>query len=226
MKFALSFCAVDTFKALKIFDKLTKLGLKHIHMDFMDGIFVENFGATFEQASALIKRYPNVHFDAHVMTSEPIKLVDKLIQVGFKTIFLPSNLVDFNKFQQLVSNYPNISFGIMLEALNNPNDFKNIILESQKILVMTIDKIGGTGQPLNINLLSKIKEIKNINSNIEIYSDGGLRTNNAIEFSKNHVDVAVGGSIIFSFKGNISIFFNWWKDNFNEFSNSNDNYLK
>ncbi|TDV23532.1 ribulose-5-phosphate 3-epimerase [Mycoplasmopsis mustelae] len=213
MKYSQSFCAINTFNSIDILDKLIKNGTKHIHIDFMDGYFVDNFGATYQQVEFLIKRYPNVHFDAHLMLEKPLNFINKLVNLGFHTIFLPSESVNIKIFKQLLNDYPTTTFGIMIEAKDHPKDFVEIINLSTKILVMTINIIGGTGQELNLTLLNKVKEIKEIKHNIIVFSDGGLRKHNAKDFYINKVDIAVGGSIIFSFE-KIKEFSTWWKENF------------
>ncbi|WP_322962067.1 ribulose phosphate epimerase [Mycoplasmopsis cynos] len=213
MKYSQSVCALNCFESLKTIDQLVENGLEYIHIDFMDSFYTKNFGFSFEAASYLIKRYQNVNFDAHLMVKNPTKIIKKLIELGFKTIFLPANEINHIEFMNIAKNYPDIYFGVMLETENNPEDFKQIIQCSAKILLMTIDKIGGTGQMLNNNLFKKVKTIKKINPNIKIYSDGGLRDYNSMEFYKNNIDVAVGGSIIFSFE-TIKEFLCWWKEKY------------
>ncbi|MGZ9428802.1 hypothetical protein [Mycoplasma sp. 1012] len=213
MKYSQSVCAINSFESLKILDELSNSGMTHIHIDFMDSFYVPSFGFSFEQAKFLIERFNHINFDAHLMTKKPLRLIEKLIQVGFKTIFMPANEISLEDFVDATKNYPNICFGIMLEANNNPEDFRNIILNSKKILLMTIDKIGGTGQKLNNLLFSKVNTIKQINKSIEIYSDGGLRVTNSDEFYQNNIDVAVGGSIIYSFDS-ANKFMKWWIDKY------------
>ncbi|MGZ9755805.1 hypothetical protein ACXYRR_02635 [Mycoplasma sp. 246B] len=212
MKYSQSVAALNSYISLSKLDSLVKNGMKHIHIDFMDGVYVSNFGVTFYQAEFLINRYKNVHFDAHLMLSNPYIHIKKLINIGFKTIFIPMGMVN-TEFYKIKNDYPHIDFGIILQANDNPINYKNIIINSQKILLMTIDVIGRTGQKLNPKLLDKTKTIKNINSNIKIYSDGGLRKENAYLFSLHNIDVAIGGSIIYSFADEKD-FCNWWKDNF------------
>lgn len=209
MKYSQSICAINSYTSLETIDELVKNGMKHIHVDFMDSFYVPNFGVSFEAAEFLIKRYPNVNFDAHLMVKNPLRLIERLVQVGFETIFLPAKEINKEEFDKISQNYPNVFFGIMLEANNDPNDFRDIVLNSKKILLMTINKIGGTGQKLDENLFKKVEEIKKINPEILIYSDGGLRQENTNSFYNNKIDVAVGGSIIWSFE-TIKDFLEWW----------------
>ncbi|WGI36975.1 ribulose phosphate epimerase [Mesomycoplasma lagogenitalium] len=213
MKYSQSVCALNLYSSLNIIDELVASGMKFIHIDFMDSFYVENFGFSYEMAEFLINRYPEINFDAHLMVKKPLRLIEKLQNIGFKTIFLPANEINQNDFINTSKNYPNLSFGIMLEAKNNPQDYKNLIINSKKILLMTINKIGGTGVQLDQKLFEKVKEIKNINQHITIYSDGGLRVNNSDLFYNNEIDIAVGGSIIFSFE-NPKSFYKWWKEKY------------
>ncbi|CAT04783.1 ribulose-phosphate 3-epimerase [Mesomycoplasma conjunctivae] len=212
MFYSQSVLALNIFKSLKILTKLQKYGLKYAHIDFADEIYAKNFGANYEMTSYLVKLFPNIEFDAHLMTKNPFEKIEKLVQIGIKTIFIP---IEFLTLEQLIfikKQYPNINFGAMLQAHQEVQDFANIIAKIPIILVMTIDKIGGTGQPLNPKLLEKISQIRSLNSKIKVYSDGGLRKENWDLFEQFNVDVAIGGSIIFSYP-NFSDFAKQWGSN-------------
>ncbi|WP_025755663.1 beta/alpha barrel domain-containing protein [Mycoplasmopsis cricetuli] len=212
MKYSQSICAIDVFKSNLIINELVKNGMTNIHIDFMDGHYVDNFGFTFENSKLLIDKYPNIDFDAHLMIKNPLKYLNKIISIGFKTIFLPVDEIKEDEYFEVAKKFPNINFGIMLKANDSPENYKNIIINSKVILLMTINKIGTTGELFNENLLIKIKKIKLLNSDIKIFSDGGLRVENVAILKNNNIDVVVGGSIIFSFSSEKE-FMTWWKKN-------------
>ncbi|VEU59349.1 beta/alpha barrel domain-containing protein [Mesomycoplasma neurolyticum] len=214
MEYSQSICAVNLLMLNKILNKLVKNKLKYIHVDIMDGHFVKNFGINFETAKYLIEKFPKVNFDAHLMVNNPLKHLNRLIEIGFKTIFLPIEKISRFNFFKILKKHPNIFFGIMIKSNDDINDYKEIIKKTKVILLMTINKIGGTGEKLNPDLFSKVYDIKKINPNIKIYSDGGLRKENAYLFKKHLIDVSVGGSIIFTFE-NIKKFFDWWNNEIN-----------
>ncbi|UVO15157.1 ribulose phosphate epimerase [Mesomycoplasma ovipneumoniae] len=209
LEYSQSISALNIFKVIKILTKLQNNGLKYSHIDFVDQIYAPNFGLNYQIANYLIKLFPNIEFDAHLMCKNSLEKVEKLVQIGFKTIFLPAEQVSKTDFERLNQLYSNINFGLMIQANQKIQDFSEIISCSKVILLMTIDKIGGVGEPLNQQLFSKIEQIRSINKKIKIYTDGGLRKENWIEFEKWKVDVAIGGSIIFSYP-NFSEFSRLW----------------
>ncbi|EXU61184.1 ribulose-phosphate 3-epimerase [Mesomycoplasma ovipneumoniae] len=209
VEYSQSISALNIFKVIKILTKLHNNGLKYAHIDFVDQIYAPNFGLNYQIADYLIKLFPNIEFDAHLMCKNSLEKVEKLIQIGFKTIFLPAEQVSKTDFERLNKTYSNINFGLMIQAEQKIEDFSEIISCSNVILLMTIDKIGGVGEPLNLQLLSKIEQIRSINKKIKIYTDGGLRKENWAELEKWKVDVAIGGSIIFSY-ANFSEFSRLW----------------
>ncbi|WP_033161006.1 beta/alpha barrel domain-containing protein [[Mycoplasma] collis] len=211
MKYSQSICAINLFQIEKVIKKLLKNKINNVHVDFMDGHYVNNFGLNFDIAKYLINKYPKINFDAHLMVKKPIKYLKKLIDIGFKTIFIPLDQISEIKYLKILKKYPNIFFGVMIKSENNVEEYYNIIKNSKVILLMTIDKIGGTGESLNTKLLNKVFQIKKINKNITIYSDGGLRKENAYLFKKYLIDISIGGSIIYAFE-NIDKFSNWWND--------------
>ncbi|WP_434327286.1 ribulose phosphate epimerase [Mesomycoplasma hyopneumoniae] len=194
LEYSQSISALNIFKVIKILTKLHNNGLKYAHIDFVDQIYAPNFGLNYQIANYLIKLFPNIEFDAHLMCKNSLEKVEKLIQIGFKTIFLPAEQVSKTDFERLNKSYSNINFGLMIQANQKIEDFCEIISCSNVILLMTIDKIG---------------EIRSINKKIKIYTDGGLRKENWIEFEKWNVDVVIGGSIIFSYP-NFSEFSRLW----------------
>ncbi|WNM16819.1 ribulose phosphate epimerase [Mesomycoplasma ovipneumoniae] len=209
VEYSQSISTLNIFKVIKILTKLQNNGLKYAHIDFVDQIYAPNFGLNYQIADYLIKLFPNIEFDAHLMCKNSLEKVEKLIQIGFKTIFLPAEQVSKTDFERLNKSYSSINFGLMIQASQKIEDFSEIISCSKVILLMTIDKIGGVGEPLNQQLLSKIGQIRSINKKIKIYTDGGLRKENWTELEKWKVDVAIGGSIIFSY-ANFSEFSRLW----------------
>ncbi|WP_337897397.1 ribulose phosphate epimerase [Mesomycoplasma ovipneumoniae] len=209
MEYSQSISALNIFKVIKILTKLQNNGLKYAHIDFVDQIYAPNFGLNYQIANYLIKLFPNIEFDAHLMCKNSLEKVEKLVQIGFKTIFLPAEQVSKTDFERLNKSYSSINFGLMIQAEQKIEDFSEIISCSNLILLMTIDKIGGVGEPLNQQLLSKIVQIRLINKKIKIYTDGGLRKENWAKLEKWKVDVAIGGSIIFSY-ANFSEFSRLW----------------
>ncbi|ATP59489.1 ribulose phosphate epimerase [Mesomycoplasma dispar] len=209
MEYSQSISALNIFKVIKILTKLHANGLKYCHIDFVDQIYAPNFGANYQIADYLIKLFPNIEFDAHLMCKNSLEKVGKLVEIGFKTIFLPAEQISKADFEKLNQLYSNINFGLMIQAEQKIKDFSEIISRSNVVLLMTINKIGGVGEPLNQQLFSKISQIHSINKKIKIYTDGGLRKENWNEFEKWKVDIAIGGSIIFAY-ANFSEFSKLW----------------
>ncbi|WP_308705387.1 ribulose phosphate epimerase [Mesomycoplasma flocculare] len=206
-----SIMALNLFSVIKILKKLQILGLKYCHIDFADGIYVPNFGANYQIAEYLIKLFPKIEFDAHLMCVNSIEKIEKLVKIGFRTIFLPAEQITKSSFEKLNQNFPDINFGLMIQAKQKIKHFSEIISLAKVVLLMTINKIGGVGEMLNSKLFSKIEQIRFLNKEIKIYTDGGLRKYNWNDFLRKKVDVAIGGNIIFSYENFLEFSKLWQK---------------
>lgn len=212
MEYSQSVCALNNFLVIDKLKNLYENGMIYFHLDFMDYHYVENFGLKLDDIKWLKSQFPEAIFDAHCMCLYSDKLIKQLVDNNIDLISLPAKIFDEKLIKKNKSLHPKIKFGIMLESEDSVEKYWKSIELSDFIILMTIDKIGGVGQEFNSKLLSKIKEIKTINSNALIISDGGLRTHNIVEFIKAGVDVAVGGSIANNFPENYDNFMEYWKD--------------
>ncbi|WP_027120556.1 beta/alpha barrel domain-containing protein [Mycoplasmopsis lipofaciens] len=212
MKYSQSVCALNLFQAIDKLDKLVNDGMMHMHLDLMDFHYTESFGLNLESINYLVERYPNVEFDVHCMVDDIMKILHKLTQIKVKRISFPLDKASLKMVKKLKSLYQGFEFGVMIESHNQIARYQQILKSVDFVVLMTIDKIGGTGVLLNPDLLKKIEEIKQINKDLLIISDGGLRSNNIHLFNKAKVDIAVGGSIIDNYpnKQNTS-FMDYWR---------------
>lgn len=214
MKYSQSVCALNLLKCEQQIDDLVKNGLEYMHLDFMDFHYTSSFGLNMETADYLIKKYPNVQFDAHCMTSDVELLLKKFNKIKIQRVSFPlrqASVVKLSSYRTMFSG----QLGVMIESQDEIMNYVDIIKNVDFIVLMTIDKIGGTGVQLNPELLNRVKVLKQINPKLFIISDGGLRENNADLFHKAKVDVAVGGSIINTYSAKDKVeFMTWWNEKY------------
>lgn len=196
MKYSHSFCASNSFSFISQMDDLIKGGVTDIHLDFMDYQYTRSFGLNLDIVKELKDRYPNITFNAHIMAEEPFNLAEDLLNIGITKLGFHLDTITFEGVKAFKESHPKAIIGCAVIADDNIEANKEIIKMSEFAVLMTINKIGGTGQPFNPELLKRVKELRNINPNIEVISDGGLRKENAKQFADADVDYAVGGSII------------------------------
>lgn len=183
--------------------KLENAGINCIHLDIMDGIFVNNItiGPDIVHSIANITK---LKLDIHLMLCHPLKYIPKFINSNVYNItFHYENNDNIIEVINLLKTYHNCNICI---AINPSTDIK-FILKYLKyidmILIMTV--IPGFGnQILKKECLNKIVYLKNfiINNkiNCKIQVDGGINNKNLSDVINAGADVIVIGSDIFNNK--------------------------
>ena len=172
-------------------EKLNKTNTDYIHIDYMDGIFVDNKEFTIEEIKTLSK-ISTKKLDIHIMAENPEPIIQELkdLNIEYITIHYEINK-PLDKIINLIHNQ-GYKCGISIKPKTDP---KNIIEYLEKIdllLIMSVEP-GKCVQKFIPDVLNKIKELKQNNLIIEI--DGGINDTN-IEELKNIVDIVVVGSYI------------------------------
>ena len=179
---------------------LEKSGADMIHIDVMDGIFVNNI----TMGPVILKSIRNktvLPFDVHLMIIDPIKFIESFVNAGSDIISIHYEAnSDIRETLKCIKFY-NKKAGLVI----NPNtpaevtlDFLDII---DLIVIMTVEP-GFSGQKFMYNILPKIKLIKEyINKSgkdIELEIDGGVDDLTVKEVIKYDIDIVVAGSYIFN----------------------------
>ncbi|MGL5246151.1 MAG: ribulose-phosphate 3-epimerase [Mycoplasmoidaceae bacterium] len=173
---------------------LRNSGIKNIHYDVMDGIFVPNT-AFFGENLALIKRM-GFTISVHLMVVDVKNYIDFFIkeQIDYLTFHCEvlSNLECFKLIQKIKQQ--NIKCGIAIKPNTNVIDVIDLINFSDIITVMSVEP-GFGGQKFIIKTLDKLKEIRKYNNNIIIQVDGGLNLETS-ELISEYVNFFVMGTYL------------------------------
>ncbi|MGL4616675.1 MAG: ribulose-phosphate 3-epimerase [Mycoplasmoidaceae bacterium] len=152
---------------------LKNSGIKNIHYDVMDGIFVPNT-AFFGENLSLLKSM-GFTISVHLMVVNVENYIDFFIkeEIDYLTFHceILSNLDSLRLIQKVKNR--GIKCGIAIKPNTSINDVINLINLSDIITVMSVEP-GFGGQKFIIKTLDKLKEIRKYNKNIIIQVDGGL----------------------------------------------------
>ena len=172
-------------------EKLNKTNTDYIHIDYMDGIFVDNKEFTIEEIKTLSK-ISTKKLDIHIMAENPEPIIQELkgLNIEYITIHYEINK-PLNKIINLIHNQ-GYKCGISIKPKTNPKNIIEYLKKIDLVLIMGVEP-GKGGQKFIPDVLNKIKELKQNNLIIEI--DGGINDTN-IEELKNIVDIVVVGSYI------------------------------
>jgi len=179
--------------------RLEEGGADMIHVDVMDGHFVPNLTIGPPVIKAL-RNHCSLKFDVHLMISPVHKYIDAYADAGADIITIhPEATEDLEKSILRIKELKK-KVGISL----NPETKIDLILDHldkiDLVLIMSVNP-GFGGQKFMPEVLSKIKELKKIQSekniNFDIEIDGGINFENyklAIEAGAN---ILVSGTTIF-----------------------------
>ncbi len=170
-----------------------------IHIDVMDGCFVDNitFGMPIIKA---IRKYSNLFFDVHLMINNPNKYVKAFADAGADGITFHIEAVSdaFETIRLIKDTGKKVGISIKPET-NLPD--KSILKDIDLLLVMSVNP-GFGGQKYIGAVNRKIEDLLKIryenDLHFEIQVDGGINKSNINIVSKCGADIAVVGNAIFS----------------------------
>lgn len=195
MKIAVSYLK-SKYDLKTTIESIENTDAEYIHVDVMDGNFVENKTYEYEELESILKDTKK-KLDVHLMVDNPIKyIIDyKNLKPEFITIHSEINQ-NIEDLIDLIHSY-GIKAGISIKPKTSIEDIEDILDKVDNILIMSVEP-GKGGQKFmdniiyKIDLLNKLRKEKDYNYLISI--DGGIN-NETIEKAKD-VDFAVSGSFI------------------------------
>lgn len=163
-----------------------------LHIDFIDGKFVEN--NTFFNFESFKKYSDYFKLEAHLMVEEPINYLDPLFDAGFKKfighIEKMSDQVEFVSKAQSMG-----SVGLGVDLMTPITDIKINMDDVDQILLMSVNA-GFSGQVFDERVLGKIASLREEYLGI-IEIDGGINENTMQQAQINGADAFCVTSFIF-----------------------------
>jgi len=200
IKIAPSILAADLMNMKEEIELVDNYGAEYIHIDVMDGQYVENiaFGPNIVKS---LRPITKKILDVHLMITPVAKYIDSFIKAGADIIsFHPDadkNTQDIIK--QIKSN--NCKVGIAVHPKINISDIEIFLDDIDCVIVMTVVP-GFGGQKFMHSEVKKITELDNIkkqkNLKFEIEVDGGINHETGKICRDKNANVLVAGSYIFS----------------------------
>ena len=200
IKIAPSILAADLMNMKEEIELVDNYGAEYIHIDVMDGQYVENiaFGPNIVKS---LRPITKKILDVHLMITPVAKYIDSFIKAGADIIsFHPDadkNTQDIIK--QIKSN--NCKVGIAVHPKINISDIEIFLDDIDCVIVMTVVP-GFGGQKFMHSEVKKITELDNIkkqkNLKFEIEVDGGINHETGKICRDKNANILVAGSYIFS----------------------------
>jgi ribulose-phosphate 3-epimerase len=178
-------------------ESVMKAGADFIHFDVMDNHYVPNltFGPTF--CDALIKRFPKLPIDVHLMVNPVDNLIESFAKAGAKRISIhPDASIHLDRSLQLINSL-GCEAGLVLNPATPVEVLTWCVHHLSFVLVMTVNP-GFGGQKLIPEMMQKITQIHQLYPHIDLCVDGGVTTDNIASIAQAGATQFVAGSAIFN----------------------------
>ena len=167
-----SILAADPLNVEKAIHAIKKIGITSLHIDIMDGHYVDNLALNFDLISAIEKTFPELNLDIHLMVSKVDKALDLLQKNRPRSIcFHPKtstkSLEIISKIQE------NSQAGIAINPDENIKDFFKYLPIVDHCLVMSVVP-GRCGRPFQASALTAIQHIHHQHPKCQLSIDGGI----------------------------------------------------
>ena len=194
-----SILSADFSQLGKEIKKLEEAGADLIHVDVMDGHFVPNLTIGPPVIKALRKNC-SIKFDVHLMISPVHKYIDAYSEAGADIITIhPEATEDLSASIKKIKELGK-KVGVSLNPETKVNVIRDYLDKIDLVLIMSVNP-GFGGQKFMPEVLSKIKELKNIqkekNIDFDIEIDGGINFENSKIAIEAGANILVSGTTIF-----------------------------
>ncbi|MEN8153273.1 MAG: ribulose-phosphate 3-epimerase [Acidobacteriota bacterium] len=196
-----SILSTDCFDLKSKLEEFERSGIDFIHLDIMDGHFVDNLSF----GPSIIKPLKSDNFsfkvDSHLMVSNPDKMIPHFIRKGSDWISFHVEIKDnIEKNIKLIKD-GNCKAGLALNPDTNAEEVFPYLPEIDYVLIMSVFP-GYGGQKFIQTSLEKAgkikKKITELGLNCLIQIDGGVNDKNVKVARENGVDIFVIGTYLYN----------------------------
>lgn len=199
MKVGVSFLSSDDTTE-NIIKRLDESNADYIHVDLMDGVFVNNSNLSVAEIKEIDKIVHNKKLDVHMMVCSPNKYIkdfSKMKNIEYLTLHYESHRRPIDVINML--RHTNMKIGIAINPETKVSHVIPLLHLVDQVLVMSV-KPGLGGQKFMEDILYKIESLKELrkenNYHYIIAVDGGINKETALLCRKAGADLVDSGSYV------------------------------
>ncbi|MBD3949685.1 ribulose-phosphate 3-epimerase [Tuanshanicoccus lijuaniae] len=200
MKIAPSMLSADFTRLLAEIKEMEQLGADYLHIDIMDGDFVQNisFGPMVFQ---WLRPHSDLVFDVHMMVQFPERYIESVAQAGADIISI--HVEATNHLHRAIQQIHQLGkkAGVVVNPGTPVSQLEAVLSDVDLVLVMTVNP-GFGGQIFIEATLDKIAQLAAIRKekgyHFEIEVDGGVNHETGKRCVEAGADVLVAGSYLFN----------------------------
>lgn len=176
---------------------LINYGIDTLHMDIMDGVYVNNLTFGYPVLKCLKNNLPHSKLDCHFMVHNPLKIIDNYLDLAHSISFhYDNNDSNTNIIIDKIKE-KNIKVGLALRPKIPPENIQKYINKIDYILIMSVEP-GFSGQKFIPESIDKIEKCRKLYPTLDIQVDGGVNINNYKDIINAGATMLVSGSTIFN----------------------------
>ena len=184
---------------------LQKNDIEYLHLDVMDGVFVNNISFGFPIIKEIKKHNSNFIMDAHFMIIEPERYIDRAKEVGCDIFTFHYEAADKikNKIDNIINEVHSLGMkaGISIKPGTKVEEIYEYLDKIDLVLIMSVEPGFGGQKFMEDSLLKviKLKEYRDKNNlSFIIEIDGGINACNIKKVKDAGSDLIVAGSAVFN----------------------------
>ena len=162
---------------------LDQAGAEYVHIDVMDGMFVQSISFAFPIIRSIRKCTDRI-FDVHLMIEEPIRYIDDFVDAGADIITVHAEACRHLDRTVEAIREKGVLAGVALNPATPLETVRYILPKVDMLLIMTVNP-GFGGQKLIPYTLDKVREARNLvkqsGCKTDIEVDGGINLENVEE---------------------------------------------